>query len=164
MSPLQKLFVDMLEDIYWAEKSQIAALPRLCGGATTEELEKLFDEHLAQTEEHVFRLEKVFRLMGQDPGKRGNEAMEGLLREAAALSADTETGSMTRDVALIAAGQKIEHYEIAVYGTLVQLASEMHLNAAAGLLEQTLREEREADMQLTGVAEHYVNWQALENE
>ena len=164
MPLLQELFVEMLQDIYWAEKSQVVALPGICEGATTGELEEAFDEHLAQTEEHVYRLEKIFRLMNRDPATRVSEAMEGLLQEAGLLSADTEKGSMTRDVALIAAAQKIEHYEIAVYGTLVQLASNMHLNEAAGLLEQTLREEKMADMRLTGLAEHFVNWQALENE
>lgn len=164
MPLLRDLFVEMLQDVYSAEKSQVAALPRMSKGATTDELENTFDEHLAQTKEHIYRLEKVFRMIGHEPGARKSDAMEGLIREANLLSADAERGSMTRDVALIAAGQKIEHYEIAVYGTLVQLASNMHMNEVAGVLELTLREERETDMQLTDVAEHYVNWQAMENE
>ncbi|HLI93329.1 MAG TPA: ferritin-like domain-containing protein [Puia sp.] len=164
MALLRDLFVEMLREMYGAEKGQIAALPAMSRAATTDELENLFDEHLAQTEEHVYRLQRVFKMIGDEPGAKTSEAMAGLVREAGGLSAETENGSMTRDVALIAAAQKIEHYEMAVYGTLVQLASNMHLNEVAGLLEQTLREEKEADMQLTEVAERYVNWQALENE
>lgn len=155
--------MEMLQDIYWAEKSQVTALTAMSRKTTSEELGNAFVEHVAQTEDQVYRLEKVFGMMGREPGMRRGEAMAALISEANGLAADTEKGSMTRDVALIAAGQKIEHYEIAAYGTLVQLASTMHLNAAAGLLEQSLREEKEADMLLTDVAEHDVNWQALEN-
>lgn len=164
MPILRDLFVEMLREMYGAEKDQIAALPALSKAATTDELENLFDEHLAQTEGHVYRLQRIFKTIGEEAQSKPSEAMSGLVREAGGLSADTEKGSMTRDVALIAAAQKLEHYEMAVYGTLVQLASNMHLNDVAGMLEQTLSEEKEADMQLTDVAERYVNWQALENE
>ena len=90
--------------------------------------------------------------------------MEGLTKEADSVIEATEKGSMTRDVALISAGQKVEHYEIATYGTLVQLASNMHLNEVAALLEQTLKEEKNADSLLTDIAENNVNWQAMEME
>ena len=90
------------------------------------------------------------------------EAMAGLTKEADEMAEETEKGSMTRDVALIAAGQKVEHYEIATYGTLVQLASDMHLNEVASLLEDTLKEEKETDVLLTQIAENKVNWQAVE--
>jgi ferritin-like metal-binding protein YciE len=161
-SPVQELFVDMLKDIYWAEKHLTKALPKMKKAATTEELQNAFDDHLAQTEEHVTRLEKAFQLMGKKAQAKKCEAMEGLTKEADEMSEETEDGSMTRDVALIAAAQKVEHYEIATYGTLVQLASNMHMNEVASLLEETLKEEKAADSLLTDIAENNVNWQALE--
>jgi ferritin-like metal-binding protein YciE len=162
--PMQELFVDMLQDIYWAEKHLTQALPKMSKAATTEELQNAFDEHLAQTEEHVTRLEKTFELIGKKAEAKKCEAMAGLTKEADSMAHETEKGSLTRDVALIAAGQKVEHYEIATYGTLVQLASNMHLDEVAALLQQTLKEEKAADTLLTDIAEHSVNWQALENE
>lgn len=163
-SPVQELFMDMLKDIYWAEKHLTKALPKMKKASTTEELQNAFDDHLAQTEEHVTRLEKVFGLLGKKAQAKKCEAMEGLTKEADEMAEETEKGSLTRDVALIAAGQKVEHYEIATYGTLVQLASNMHLNDVASLLEETLKEEKAADSLLTNIAQNNVNWQALENE
>lgn len=160
---LEELFVNMLKDIYWAEKHLTKALPKMKKAATTGELQNAFEDHLAQTEEHVTRLEKAFELMGKKAQAHKCEAMEGLTKEADSMTEETEKGSMTRDVALIAAGQKVEHYEIATYGTLVQLAGNMHLNEVASLLEQTLKEEKEADTLLTEIAEHSVNWQAIED-
>ena len=161
---MEELFMDMLKDIYWAEKHLTKALPKMVKAATTEELQNAFEDHLAQTEEHVTRLEKAFELMGKKAQAKKCEAMEGLTKEADEMAEETEAGSLTRDVALIAAGQKVEHYEIATYGTLVQLAGNMHLNEVASLLEKTLKEEKEADSLLTEIAENNVNWQALENE
>lgn len=161
---MQELFTDMLKDIYWAEKHLTKALPKMKKAATTGELQDAFDDHLAQTEEHVTRLEKAFELMGKKAQAKKCEAMEGLTKEADEMTEETEAGSLTRDVALIAAAQKVEHYEIATYGTLVQLASNMHLNEVASLLEQTLKEEKAADSLLTNIAENNVNWQALETE
>lgn len=161
---LQQLFADMLEDIYYAEKHLTKALPKMSKACTTAELRQAFDDHLAQTEIHVQRLEKAFGLMGRKAKARKCEAIEGLTREAEALKKETEKDSLTRDVALIAAGQKVEHYEIATYGTLVQLASNMHLNEVVSLLEENLKEEKAADLQLTDIAGHSVNWQALEAE
>ena len=161
---LQQLFADMLEDIYYAERHLTKALPKMSKACTTDELRQAFDDHLAQTEMHVQRLEKVFGLMGRKAKARKCEAIEGLTREAEALKKETEKDSLTRDVALIAAGQKVEHYEIATYGTLVQLASNMHLNEVVSLLEETLREEKAADLKLTDIAGQSVNWQALEAE
>ncbi len=161
---MQELFLDMLKDIYWAEKHLTKALPKMKKAATTEELQDCFDDHLAQTEEHVTRLEKAFELMGKKAQAVKCEAMDGLTKEADEMTEETEAGSLTRDVALIAAAQKVEHYEIATYGTLVQLASNMHLNEVATLLEETLKEEKAADSLLTDIAENNVNWQALETE
>jgi len=161
---LQQLFVDMLEDIYYAEKHLTKALPKMSKATTTDELRRAFDDHLTQTEQHVDRLEKVFGLMGKKAKTRKCEAIEGLTKEADDLKKETEKDSLTRDVALIAAGQKVEHYEIATYGTLVQLASNMHLNEVVSLLEENLKEEKAADLKLTNIAEHNINWQALEAE
>ncbi|HZE85617.1 MAG TPA: ferritin-like domain-containing protein [Puia sp.] len=159
---LEELFIDMLKDIYWAEKHLTKALPKMKKAATTSELQNAFEDHLAQTEGHVSRLEKAFELMGKKAQAKKCEAMAGLTKEADEMAGETEKGSMTRDVALIAAGQKVEHYEIATYGTLVQLASDMHHNEVASLLEETLKEEKEADSLLTEIAENKVNWQAVE--
>jgi ferritin-like metal-binding protein YciE len=161
---LQELFVDMLQDIYYAEKHLTKALPKMSKACTTDELRQAFDGHLEQTEQHVLRLEKVFGLMGKKAKARKCEAIEGLTKEAEDLKKETEKDTLTRDVALIAAGQKVEHYEIATYGTLVQLASNMHLNEVVSLLEENLKEEKAADLKLTNIAEHSVNWQALESE
>jgi ferritin-like metal-binding protein YciE len=161
---LQDFFIDMLKDIYWAEKHLTKALPKMKKAATTTELQHAFEEHLAETEEHVSRLEQAFELLGKKAQAKKCEAMEGLTKEADSVVEETEKGSMTRDVALIAAGQKVEHYEIATYGTLVQLASNMHLNEVAALLEKTLKEEKNADSLLTDIAENNVNWQAMEME
>ena len=163
-SRLQEFFIDELKDIYWAEKHLTRALPKMKKAATTQELQNAFEDHLAQTEQHVTRLEKAFELIGRKAQAVKCEAMDGLTKEADSMAEETEKGSLTRDVALIAAGQKVEHYEIATYGTLVQLASNMHLNEVASLLEQTLKEEKEADSLLTEIAENNVNWQALEQE
>jgi ferritin-like metal-binding protein YciE len=161
---LEEFFMDMLKDIYWAEKHLTKALPKMKAAATTDQLQKAFGDHLKQTEQHVTRLEKAFELMGKRAQAKKCEAMEGLTKEADSMTEETEEGSLTRDVALIAAGQKVEHYEIATYGTLVQLASNMHLNEVANLLEQTLKEEKQADTLLTNIAEKNVNWQAIEKE
>jgi ferritin-like metal-binding protein YciE len=161
---LQQLFSSMLEDIYYAEKHLTKALPRMSKACTTGELRQAFDDHLVQTEQHINRLEKVFGLMGKKARARKCDAIEGLTKEATDLKKETEKDTLTRDVALIAAGQKVEHYEIATYGTLVQLASNMHLNEVASLLEENLKEEKAADLKLTNIAEHSVNWQALEAE
>lgn len=163
-SKVQELFIEMLQDIYWAEKHLTKALPKMSKAATTNELRGAFDDHLAQTEEHVTRLEKAFELMGKKAQAKKCEAMEGLTKEADEMSEETEKNSFTRDVALIAAGQKVEHYEIATYGTLVQLAGSMHLDEVASLLGKTLKEEKAADLLLTDIAEKNVNWQALGDE
>ena len=161
---LQELFAGMLEDIYYAEKHLTKALPKMSKASTTDELRQAFADHMAQTERHVTRLERVFDLMGKKAKARKCEAIEGLTKEADDLKKATDKDTLTRDVALIAAGQKVEHYEIATYGTLVQLASNMHLNEVVSLLEENLKEEKAADMKLTNIAQHSVNWQALESE
>ena len=162
-SLLEKFFVDQLKDIYYAEQHLVKALPEMKNAATSEELEDAFDDHLKQTERHVKRLEKVFKLLKQKPEGKKCEAIEGLTKEAKSIISETKEGSMTRDAALIIAAQKIEHYEIATYGGLVQLAITMDLHSAAEILDKTLQEEEDTDTTLTQIAETSINVKA-ENE
>jgi len=162
-SLLEKFFIDQLQDIYYAEQQLVKALPKMQEASTTEELEDAFAHHLEQTGRHVKRLEKVFKMIRQEPEGKKCEAMDGLVREAQSIIDETEDGTMTRDAALIIAAQKVEHYEIATYGGLVQLALTMGLHRAADVLEKTLAEEEDTDQQLTFIAEGYINMEA-ENE
>jgi len=157
---LQKFFIAQLKDIHYAENELIKGLEELKNASSTEELEDAFEEHIKQTQRHVQRLEKVFRMIGKEPESETCEAMDGLLRECRDIISETEEGSLTRDAALIIAAQKIEHYEIATYGGLVALARTMNLDRAADLLDKTLGEEADTDTILTDIAENYVNVEA----
>jgi len=161
-SMLEKFFVEELKDIYWAEKHLVKALPKLQKAATSDELANAIEEHTSVTEEHVSRLEEAFELLGETARAKKCEAMEGLVAEAQSIMEDTEDGSATRDVALIMAAQKVEHYEIATYGGLVQLAKTIGRDDVADLLSQTLEEEKEADDTLTSIAENNANTMASE--
>lgn len=161
-SLLHKYFVESLQDIYYAEKAITKALPKMKKAATSEELQGAFDDHLAVTEEQVARLEEVFEAIGEKPKAKKCEAIDGLIKESETIIEDTDEGTATRDVGLIMAGQKVEHYEIATYGGLVQLAQTLGLEEAADLLQQTLDEEKETDELLTNIAENNVNYEASE--
>jgi ferritin-like metal-binding protein YciE len=161
---LEKFFMDALKDIYWAEKHLTKALPKMKKAATTEELQDAIEEHLAQTQEHVSRLEEVFEMLGKKAQAKKCEAMEGLVKEGESVIEETEDGSMTRDVGIIISAQKVEHYEIAAYGGLTQLARTMGLEDVAGILHQTLEEEKQADMLLTEIAENDINWEAEQED
>lgn len=161
---LEKYFVDGLKDIYWAEKALTKALPRLQKAATTEQLKTAFADHLVVTKNQVARLEQVFEIMGKKAQAKKCDAMEGLIKESESIIADTETGSMTRDVALIMAGQKVEHYEIASYGGLATLAGTLGKEEAKSLLGQTLQEEKETDQLLTKRAENSINFDAEQED
>lgn len=163
-SLLEKFFNDQLKDIYYAEQQLVKALEEMKGAASTEELEDAFSEHKQQTVRHIKRLEKVFQLLGKTAEGKKCEAMDGLLKEARSIIAETEEGSMTRDAALIIAAQKVEHYEIATYGGLVQLARTMGKNRIADLLDKTLQEEEDTDRNLTDIAESYINIEAEEED
>jgi ferritin-like metal-binding protein YciE len=160
---LKELFIEELKDIYSAEKQLTKALPKLSKAATSDELRSAFEEHLAVTEEQIVRVEQVFEMLDMAPRAKKCEAMEGLVKEAQAVLDDTDEGTATRDVALIIAGQKVEHYEIATYGSLVQLARTMGNEEIAQLLQLTLDEEKEADQMLTELAVSGINLNA-ENE
>lgn len=159
-SMLEELFVDELKDIYWAEKHLTKALPKMQKAATSEELQNAFKDHLEVTKNHIVRLEQAFELMGKKAQAKKCDAMSGLVEEAQGIIEDTEDGTYTRDVALIMAGQKVEHYEIATYGSLAQLAKTIGNNEVADLMTQTLNEEKQADELLTSIAENNVNVEA----
>jgi len=156
-SHLEKFFLDQLQDIYYAEQKILQSLPKMKDAATTEELKDAFDDHLHQTQRHVKRLEKVFETLDKKAEGKKCEAIEGISREVENIISETEEGTMTRDAALIIAAQKVEHYEIATYGGLVQLAITMQLHDAADLLDKTLVEEEDTDARLTEIAENDIN-------
>ena len=159
-SQLEKFFHDQLKDIYWAEKHLTKALPKMQKAATTEEMKQAIEDHLAQTEEQVSRLEQVFEIMGEKPQAKKCDGMEGLVKEGESVVEETEEGSMTRDAGIIVSAQKVEHYEIAAYGSLVQLAKTMGQDEVAEILQTTLDEEKETDKLLTSIAEDDINWEA----
>lgn len=160
-SQLMELFENGLKDIYFAEKALLKAIPTMIDNATSLELIDALTNHLEETEGQVERLESVFKVIGQKPQAIKCEAMVGLIKEATEIMEDCEEGSM-RDAGIIAAAQKVEHYEIATYGTLRQFAETLGLTEAASLLEETLDEEKEADAKLTEVATAAVNVEAAE--
>jgi ferritin-like metal-binding protein YciE len=159
-SEFHSFFVDELKDIYWAEKHLVKALPRMQKAATSKELAAAFEKHTAETQTHVEILEQVFALLDEKPQAKKCDAMEGLLEEAKSIMEDTDKGTMIRDAGLILAAQKVEHYEIATYGTLRTLAANMGHTSVVELLQQTLDNEKETDVALTVVAESFVNEEA----
>jgi ferritin-like metal-binding protein YciE len=148
---LQDLFVHELKDVLDAERQITKALPKMAKGAESEELRAAFEEHLAVTEEQIGRLETIFQSL--DKAARGKHCpgMEGLIKEGSEMLKE-EDPSPTLDAALIATAQKVEHYEIAAYGTLVEWAKILGMDDAVELLEETLSEEKETDEKLTGIA------------
>ena len=162
-SQLMKLFEEELKDIYWAEKALTKAIPKMVKNATSEELIEALENHLAETEEQVKRVEQVFEILGKKATAKKCEAMEGLLKEAEAIMEECEEGAMC-DAGIISAAQKVEHYEIASYGTLRQFAETLGLEDVEELLQTTLDEEKAADEKLTEVAVAAINIQANEEE
>ena len=159
---LMKLFEDSLKDIYWAEKALTKALPKMVKKATSEELIEALENHLKETEAQVTRVEEVFEIIGKKPVAKKCEAMAGLVKEAEEIMEETEEGAM-RDAGIIAASQKVEHYEIASYGTLRTFAETLGLNDAAAILEEILEEEKAADETLTDFAQ-LINLSTVEEE
>jgi len=150
MKDLHELFSEQLADVYDAEKQLVKALPKMAENATSSELESAFREHLDQTETHVERLEEIFEILGKHPKGKKCEAMAGLVAEAKEMMEDSEPN--VRDAALIAAAQKVEHYEIASYGCLRTWADLLEMDQASILLQETLDEEKETDENLTDIA------------
>jgi len=159
MATLDDLYTDLLKDLYSAEKQLVKALPKIAKNAQSPDLQKAFQEHLKQTEGHVERIERIFSDMDGSPRGKKCVGMEGLIEEGnELLQEDAEPDVL--DAGLIAAAQKVEHYEIAGYGTARTWAQRLGYNSAARLLQQTLEEESLANEKLTKIAESHVNMEA----
>jgi len=159
MATLEDLYTDLLKDLYSAEKQLVKALPKLAKNAQSPDLQKAFQEHLKQTEGHVERIERIFTELGGSPRGKKCVGMEGLVEEGNELmQEDTEPDVL--DAGLIAAAQKVEHYEIASYGTARAWAQRLGYDKAARLLQETLEEESMANEKLTKIAESHVNMEA----
>jgi ferritin-like metal-binding protein YciE len=162
-SQLMKLFENELKDIYWAEKALLKALAKMSKNATLDELVEAIDNHIQETEEQVSRVEQVFEVLGKKPVAKKCEAMAGLIKEGEIIMKESEKGPM-RDAGIISAAQKVEHYEIASYGTLRTFAETLGLDEAVSLLDETLEEEKATDEKLTEIAVSSVNLEAVEEE
>ena len=158
---LRELFEDSLKDIYWAEKALTKALPKMAKNATSENLKTALEDHLGVTEKQVQRLEQVFALIGKKAVAKKCDAMDGLIKEGNSIIEETQPGAV-RDAGIIAASQKIEHYEIATYGTLCAFAKTLGEEEAAEILHATLEEEKEADVTLTEAAYNTINFDAVD--
>lgn len=156
---LRELFVDSLKDIYWAEKALTKAIPKMAKNASTPKLVDGLTHHLVETEGQIVRLEKVFSLIGEKAVAKKCDAMDGLIEEGKSIMEETEEGPV-RDAGIIAAAQKVEHYEIATYGTLTAWAKALGENEVAELLWTSLEEEKKADLTLTEAAYHDINAKA----
>jgi ferritin-like metal-binding protein YciE len=149
---LRELYVDELRDIYDAEKQLIKALPKMAEAATSEDLRSGFEEHLEQTKGHAERLEQIFSELGEKPTGKKCKGMQGLVSEGSEMIDEDFEGDV-KDAGLISAAQRVEHYEIAAYGTVRTYASILGEQDAVSLLEKTLAEEKETDQKLTELAE-----------
>jgi ferritin-like metal-binding protein YciE len=158
-SQLMKLFEDELKDIYWAEKALTKAIPKMIKNTTSQELIDALTSHLEETKNQVTRLDEVFESIGKKASAKKCDAMEGLIKEAEGIMESCEEGAMC-DAGIISAAQKVEHYEIASYGTLSQFAKTLGLGKAVKLLEETLNEEKAADEKLSEVATSAINVEA----
>jgi ferritin-like metal-binding protein YciE len=156
---VEQLFIEELKDLLSAETQITKTLPRLIEAAQSEELKSAFDHHLKETEGHVERLEKAFKILGKSPKSKACDGMKGILAEGSEMLHDTAAGDI-RDVALIAAAQRVEHYEMAAYGTVRAYAEDLGQPEIAELLEETLKEEKAADKKLTEISRK-VNARAL---
>jgi len=160
---LQELFIEGLKDIYWAENAILKSMPLLVKNATSDELKEALNNHMKQTEGQITRLNQVFEIMGEKAQGKKCIAMEGLLNEAEEMLGETEAG-MVRDAAIISSAQKVEHYEIASYGTMSSWAHTLDEMEVYDLLEETLDEEKDTDSLLTEIAETTINIEAMEGD
>lgn len=159
---LRDFLVDELKDIYFAEHEIMKGLTKMKDAATSKKLKKAIDLHYNQTEVQITRLEEAFGLFDEKPSKKKCEAIIGILKEGDDILEDTEEGTMTRDAAIIIASQKVEHYEIATYGSLAELARTIDREDVAEILEATLSEEKETDVSLTILAVDKINEEAAQ--
>ncbi|WP_026953482.1 ferritin-like domain-containing protein [Algoriphagus vanfongensis] len=160
-SEFHQLFLKELKDIFWAEKHLVKSLPKMSKAATSSKLADAISNHLNETKEHVSRLERVFELLDEKPQAIKCDAMEGLLEEAKDILEDSKVETSVRDAGIIIACQKVEHYEIASYGSLVEMAKKMNHEECADILAQTLDEEKNADKHLNKLAKSEINYKAL---
>lgn len=159
MNSLQDLYIDQLKDVYSAEKQIIQALPKMAKATSNPQVQQAFEQHLQQTQTQKERLDQIFQQLGTTPGRKKCAGMEGILAEGQELI-DSGGDPAVLDAGLIAAAQKVEHYEMSVYGTLRTFARMLGDERSAGMLQQTLNEEGETDKRLTALAEHGPNVQA----
>lgn len=151
-SDLKELYIDELKDIYSAETQLVKALPKMAKAAASDELRSGFEEHLEQTKGHVSRLEQIFQALDEKPTGKKCMGMEGLIKEGGE-AAEEDYEDDAKDAALIGAAQRVEHYEIAAYGTVRAMAEKLGEDAAVKLLSQTLQEEKDTDVKLSGLAD-----------
>jgi ferritin-like metal-binding protein YciE len=163
LKTMDDLFVEELRDLYDAEKQIVKALPKMTDAATSEDLKAAFEEHLTVTRGQVERLERIFTQLDEKPSGKKCAAMQGLLEEGEELIDEGEPSAVL-DAGLIGAAQKVEHYEMAGYGTARTYAHLLGHDEAAELLQETLEEEKETDARLTELAESMINDQAVEEE
>ena len=163
MDSLKDLYIDELKDLYNAENQLLKALPKMAKKASAPELKRAFQEHLAQTEGHVNRLEKIFKGLGEKPTGKTCKAMKGLVEEGKEII-EEDGDDAVLDAALIGAAQKVEHYEIAGYGVARTFASLLGEEDAMESLQRTLNEEGETDKKLSQIAESVINIEASEAE
>ena len=156
LNSLRDLFIEELRDLYSAETQLVEALPKMAEAAASRELTAAFEQHLEQTREHVSRLENIFQQIGEKSSGETCEAMKGLIKESEIL-VKAEGDPDVRDAGLIGAAQRVEHYEMAGYGTARSLAHRLDEHQTADILQQTLNEEGEANKKLTSLAESQVN-------
>lgn len=157
---LREFFIDSLQDVYWAEKHILKALPKMKKAASSLALVHAFDKHFIETEGQIEKLEAAFSFLGETPKGKKCEAIVGIVKEGEDIIDETDAGTATRDVGLILAAQKVEHYEIATYGGLAQLARTLGETEVVRILEDILSEEKAADLALTEIAEDDVNYAA----
>jgi len=155
---LKELYIDELKDLYSAENQLVKALPKMAKAASSDELREGFEKHLEQTRGHVQRLEKIFQALGASPKGKTCKGMQGLIEEGSEATEEDYEGSVM-DAALIGAAQRVEHYEIAGYGTVRSMAETLGVDDQVSLLEETLEEEKQTDQKLTELAEQ-INTQA----
>jgi ferritin-like metal-binding protein YciE len=160
---LDTLFHDTLKDIYYAERAILKALPKMKRGAQSPDLQKAFEEHKAQTEGHVERLQQVFEILGKRAQGKTCPAIDGIIEEGEEILAEYK-GTAALDAGLIAAAQSVEHYEITRYGTLKRWAEVLGMPDAAKLLDATLQEEATTDEKLTKLADAAANQKAVAAE
>ena len=151
-SELKQLYVDELKDIYSAETQLVKALPKMAKASVSDELRNGFEEHLQQTKDHVSRLEQIFAALSEKPTGKKCVGMEGLIKEGGEAAEEDYEGE-AKDAALIGAAQRVEHYEIAAYGTVRAMAERLGENSAVELLSQTLQEEKDTDVKLSNLAD-----------